>query len=387
MKKVNTSIYKYILLGVVAFCILAISATTVPTSLLVKAARTGSEWISSSPSLVTPSYAFQGIADSESDVELEYVFGKWKPIQNAQNIRFIARIGERYFFTLKDAVKALDNGEILEIGEGVYEEPLIIRDSNVVVRGVGHVLFQNTAAKGKAAIINKGNNNVFENIECRHIKVKHKNGACIRNQGKNITLNHVYFHDSESGLMTGKRPGKVVITNSRFERLGKNGRAHGLYAGGGELEISNSMFLSSIDEGHEIKTRAHKTLIRNSVIASMSGNDSRLIDASNGGVLIVEHSILQQGSASENQDAIGYGLEGFKYGENSIRLESNLILLERKGRNVLVRIKGDKVDPLFHNNTIVSQKRIPLGGRNLQYKSRGQASLPEYPLLPLSRLD
>jgi len=237
-------------------------------------------------------------------------------------------------------------------------------------------------AQGKAAIITKGNNIHIENIECRGIKVKDKNGACVRHEGSNLKLVHVYFHSSEAGLLSGAKGGRIEILDSRFERLGRQGQAHGIYIGGGELIVRGSHFIASVDEGHEIKSRAELTFIDKSIIASLSSEDSRLLDIPNGGRLIVTNSILQQGSGSSNQDAIGYGLENVSFTENTILLKNNIIVLERHGRSQLIHAAGDLVRTEAINNIIVSSDPVELPGFNLIFESRQEAGLPDYPVLP-----
>ncbi|MET0012488.1 MAG: hypothetical protein ABW088_02425 [Sedimenticola sp.] len=319
--------------------------------------------------------------------DIDAVFGRWKPLPGQEELHAVARIEGVHFSSLKKAVSTLRDGQTLEIGEGVYKEPLVLTQNDVTIKGVGHVVIDGVAARGKAAIINKGNNNRIENIECRNIKVKDRNGACIRHAGKNLTVSHVYFHDSESGILTHRKAGITIVENSRFERLGRSGSAHGIYAAGDHLIIMKSLFLAAQDQGHEIKSRTKKTYIKDSVIASLSGKDSRLVDISNGGELLIENSILQQGRASANQDAIGYGLEGIKHTENSIHLKDNLILLERSSSNILVHTRGNGIESVFDNNIVVSEEAVKMNGFNIQFSNREEAGLPEYPKLPLSRID
>ncbi|MET0116131.1 MAG: hypothetical protein ABW090_01770 [Sedimenticola sp.] len=326
----------------------------------------------------------KGSQDPSEDVTS--AIGNWEFLQNETSFQGRARIGDRIFPSISEAVSSLNDGDTLEIGVGIHKESIVIENNNITVRGIGRSVIEGVAAKGKAAILNKGDNNRIENIECRFITVKDKNGACIRHQGKNLVLVHVYFHHSESGLLSGRHPGEVVIRNSRFEQLGKSGRAHGVYMNGGTLIIDRSLFVASLDQGHEIKTRGERTVIKNSVIASLSGNDSRLIDVCAGGQLVIENSILQQGPNSVNQDAIGFGLEGYKHANNSIVLKDNLVLLERNLSNNFINIKGSDVKPVLHGNTFVSKEHIDIEGFNLSFANRAEAGLPDYPELPLSRI-
>jgi len=195
------------------------------------------------------------------DQEIAQNFKPWEPLISTNDDVKGIYIGKRSFSSLNKASKALRNGDTLYIGAGTYTEPLVIKASNISVVGRGHVIIERTSAEGKAAIIAKGNNTLIKNIECRHISVSDRNGACVRLAGSDLKLNHVYFHDSQQGLLTGAKPGHVEIDDSRFERLGHGGRAHGIYIGGGQLTLRNSLFLAAQNQGHEIKSRAERNIL------------------------------------------------------------------------------------------------------------------------------
>ncbi|RMF73370.1 MAG: hypothetical protein D6740_04060, partial [Alphaproteobacteria bacterium] len=213
------------------------------------------------------------------------------------------------FHSLKAAFEAARPFSRIHIGPGEWLEAAVVAAEGVVIEGKGAHL-KGRAAEGKAAIVVKADNVEIRDIECSGIAVPDRNGACVRLEGRNLALSGVHFHDSEEGLLTGPDPGIVAIWNSRFERLGRAGRAHGIYVGGGRLHISRSFFLAARDQGHEIKSRAVETIIEDTVIASLAGADSRLLDISHGGRLIIRRCVLEEGAASVNSDMIGYGLEG-----------------------------------------------------------------------------
>jgi tetrahydromethanopterin S-methyltransferase subunit F len=284
---------------------------------------------------------------------------------------------------LATAMKKAQNGSTIKLGAGSFEQAGILTADDVKIVGVeSETSIHSQTVQKKAALLIKGKNTVIENIECFNIQVRDGNGACIRFEGVNLELNNVYFHDSEQGLLTGPEPGKIMIMNSKFERLGKNGQAHGIYVGGGELYIYKSEFVSSKSEGMEIKSRAKKTVIDRSIVASLSGVDSRLLDIPNGGQLIVRDSVLQQGNESSNWDLIGFGLEGYFDAPHSIELVGNIILMEKGVTNWLLHIKDNKVRAKVENNVIVG---ISMGGifdNNFYFSDRQDAGLPVAPFLP-----
>jgi hypothetical protein len=149
-------------------------------------------------------------------------------------------------------------------------------------------------------LVIKGNDTTVTGLDCSEIGVPGGNGACIRLEGRNLNLDRVHFHDSEQGILGGGDGGQILITDSLFERLGAGGSAHGIYVAADRVLIRNSRILASQGEGHEVKTRARETVIESSVIASLGGVDSRLIDISNGGILKVTGSVLQKGPISSN---------------------------------------------------------------------------------------
>ena len=315
--------------------------------------------------------------------EIAMVFPDWQPLKASDIAPGAIRVGGKAFDSLKNAAAILEDGDTLTLGEGVYGEPLIITANHVRVVGDGHVVFKNAAAKGKGAILVKGNNITIKNIECSGVNVRDGNGSCVRQQGNNLSLEHVYFHDSQQGLLTGRDPGEVIIHDSRFEKLGANGRAHAIYVSGGRLLINDSFFIAAAGEGHEIKSRAEQTIIRNTLISSLSSRDSRLIDVSNGGFLSVYNSILHQGPNSSNQDLIGFGLENKNRHEtNRIEVVGNFIIMERDGSNRLVNALPGLAELSIRENIIISKKDPGIGVSNLVYKSREEAGLGPYPALP-----
>ena len=318
-----------------------------------------------------------------TDDELKKIILPYQPQHLGKVDHGVIDVSGQRFDSFAKASRAMQDGDTMIIGAGIYREPLIIRASNTAVIGDGLVIIEEADIQKKGAILVQGNWTELRNISCRKIESPHRNGACVRLEGKNLFLNHVHFYDSEQGLLAGgEAHGVVEVLDSRFENLGAGrGQAHGIYMGGGELSVSNSVFLRSKEQGHEIKSRASKTQIRNSIIASLDGRNSRLVDVPNGGVLLISQSILAQGPNSVNRDAIGYGLEGRAHPVSDIRIENNVILLERPQGNVLFHANSDSVRAQIANNVIVAPYDELDSGPNVVFKNRAEAGLKPYPAL------
>lgn len=323
-------------------------------------------------------------ARDEVQNQIRSQLAPWQPLAAGDLPAGEVRIGTRVFKNLQDAASALRNGDELQIGAGIYRTPLVISADDVTITGSGHVVIERKAAMGKGAIITKGDDIRISNIECRNIHVGDRNGACVRHQGRNLTLHHVYFHSSEQGLLTGKKPGRVHISDSRFEQLGKLGRAHGIYVGrDGELILEDSLVLAAKSWGHEVKSRAAVTRIRRSVIASLGSNDNRLIDVPHGGLLEITDSVLQQGPASGDDSAIGFALEGRPHASHKVVMDGNIVILERDGSDRLLHAgDADPILRLSNNAFINTDIDEDQDAGNLYFDSREEAGLQPFPHLP-----
>jgi len=316
---------------------------------------------------------------------VDELFLPWVPKGDISKLTQAINLNNQIYTNVADVLSALNDGDRIEFLSGVYQDPIVIEHDNITIVGVGHVIFEHGAAHGKGFILSKGNNLVVQNIECRHITVKDSNGACIRQEGTNLTLENVFFHSSENGILeTSKSAGKILIKNSRFQQLGKSGRAHGIYANTAEVLIENSLFLATKDQGHAIKNRGKKTSIRNAVIASLNSDDSRLIDIPNGGILELNNSFLQQGPITSNGQAIGFGLENVNYKENKIILKNNIFLLERFKTNNLLESNVDNLVIDSHGNVVISKNPVDAELNAIQFTTREQAGFPNYPKFPTS---
>lgn len=318
--------------------------------------------------------------------EIKSVFSPWQPTPGNKVMRQAFEVNNIGFDNLSLAVSALKAGDELFIAAGTYNTPLTISKNDITITGVGHVIFQGGVAAGKGFILSKGNHLTINNIECRDIAVRDGNGACVRHEGVNLTLNHVFFHSSQQGVLeTARQAGVIKIVNSRFEQLGFNGQAHGIYTNKASLYVEQSLFIATKKQGHAIKVRGKKLTIEKSVIVSLSSDDSRLIDMSNGGELLVVNSLLGQGPNSVNGQMIGYGLEGMSHQRNTINLIDNVIYLERLGSNYLLALpKEDQAIRLIqHNNMVIGEDNSQYKAvTNTYFSDRAELGLPLYPNLP-----
>jgi hypothetical protein len=305
--------------------------------------------------------------------------------------------------SLQAAVAAALPGDHVVLSPGIYEEGAIVTTPGLVVRGEPGAHLRGRAVEGKAALVIKADGVVIEGIECSGIAVRDDNGACIRIEGDDLTVRNVNFHDNQQGILSGPGGGALLVEDSRFERNGFRGLAHGVYIGPSveTFTFRNNRVLATTGEGHGVKSRAQRTVVENNVIAGLDGRDSRAIDVPNGGEVLIRGNVLQKGPNSANAQMIGLALEGQLHGTNATLIENNLIVFDTRPEGLiqdLARMVGllpargiviASESPgavVLQDNTIVGAHEIgggdPDDRDNRTYESRRTAGLPPYPVVP-----
>jgi VanZ family protein len=282
---------------------------------------------------------------------------------------------------VKAFAKAKDH-DIIRLSKGFYQQAAVLTASHVsIIAEPGAIIFGKTA-QSKGALVIKGDNNYIEGLECHSIYVPDNNGVCVRLEGKGITLNNVYFHHAQGGLLGSKKGGDIIIQNSRFEHLGDGAFYHGIYTlAPSRLFINNSYFLNNRNGGHEIKSRSIYTEITHSIIASSQSRDSRLIDVPNGGSLIVKDNILIEGPFSENHDLLSWGVEGIKHSSEQVIIKNNIIISDKFQAN-LISLKKQPNTFLVEGNFVVGNIKGLNKSDNFFFESREALSIKPAPFIP-----
>jgi hypothetical protein len=289
------------------------------------------------------------------------------------------------------AYSAAVAGDTIQIQPGTYTDCIYIQKSNLTITGVnGMPKMVNKVCGQKGILVTAAQNLTIKNLELSGA-TDNENYAGIRHDaaGFNLTLDNVYIHDNDDGILSSSSGDNIVISNSRFERNGMNnstGMAHNLYIGNAaSVKFTNSRSTAAKLGGHEFKTRAARTEILNSTLATLGGADSRLIDVSNGGILIVQDSVLEKSPGSSNNDMIAYGPEGLTAGRTySVTLTGNKVIGDRSPSDLIYFFKNANSITISSNTLVairtVSNLGTPTG--NTAFASRTAAGYAAYPWLP-----
>lgn len=229
-------------------------------------------------------------------------------------------------------------GDTIEIDSDIYSgTPSLAawQVDNLLIRGIGgrpHLIANGQAIWGKGIWVLAGDNITVENIEFSEASVPDENGAGIRLDGVGLTVRNCYFHDNENGILTNNsNAGDILIEYSEFNHNGfGDGQSHNLYIG----KVNKLTFKYNYSHhayiGHNLKSRAKENIILyNKIMDESTGESSRLIDLPAGGFSVVMGNLLMQGNSAQNNNLVGYGLEGLQYTQNDLYVINNTLVNKR----------------------------------------------------------
>jgi hypothetical protein len=239
------------------------------------------------------------------------------------------RVGASQTYKAPSAAAAVaKNGDHIEIEPGQYFDCAVWNADSLVIEGTGPgVVITDKTCMGKGLFVIEGNNTTVRNLTLTRARVPDMNGAGIRLDRGSLTVDTVKFIDNQNGLFGGAPGTTVTVRNSDFDRNGicSGACAHGIYIENVDLvRVENSHF-SNTRQAHSIKSRALRTeVISCTITDGPEGTSSYLIEAPNGGALIVRDNTLEKGPKSENHNAaIAIGAEGVTHPTPEIVITNN----------------------------------------------------------------
>jgi hypothetical protein len=271
--------------------------------------------------------------------------------------------GQRYS-KLSQALRDASDGDVIEIDSGgKYDgDVCLIRPNNLTIRGVGKTRAKFPAAGkyygGKAIWVIRGANVTVENIEFSGVRVRDKNGAGIRAEGKGLTVRNCKFHDCEDGILGGA--GTMLIEYSEFSECGLDGRSHNLYINNIDKLVFRYNYSHHAKVGHLLKSRARENhILYNYFTDGKTGSSSYVINLPNGGRSFIVGNILVQGAKTQNSTMFAYGEEGVKYSESELYVVNNTLINNRHTSVFLnVRKVPAKFKCIVSNNIFVGKGAI-----------------------------
>ncbi|WP_376097816.1 NosD domain-containing protein [Roseomonas sp. CCTCC AB2023176] len=234
--------------------------------------------------------------------------------------------------SIASAVSAAEDGDVLKVQAGTYTNDFATISKKITIEGVGgmvHLEATRSPPDGKA-ILTVNTDATIKNLEFSGARVPDGNGAGIRYQGGDLTVEDSYFHDNQNGILANSSAGgTITIRDSEFRHNGTgDGRTHNIYVNTiDKLTIEDSWFHDAVT-GHQIKSRALETVVTDSRITDDGGNGSYSIDLPNGGKALIADNEIQQGARSGNPAIIHFGGEGDPRPGSSLTITGNTVVNE-----------------------------------------------------------
>jgi hypothetical protein len=203
------------------------------------------------------------------------------------------------------AAQIARDGDDIVIDPGTYFDCAVWSANHLTISGTGGaVVITDKTCQGKALFVIDGNDATVQHITFARARVVDGNGAGIRLEGRNLTVENSRFVDNQSGILAGDAPGGVIaIRDTEFDDNGacQGACAHALRVGRiGLLRVSKSRF-SGTKLAHAIISNAQRNeLIDNLIEDGPAGTSSYLVDLPSGGSILLDHNVLEKGPNSSN---------------------------------------------------------------------------------------
>ena len=253
---------------------------------------------------------------------------------------------DKKFKKPSQAIAAAKDGDTIAIDAGTYlNDWTTIRKNNLVLRGVGGLAVlksQGMISNGKAIWVVAGDNIHIENVEFRGARVRDRNGAGIRQEGRKLTLRHCRFIDNENGILGGRPETVFDIQHCEFAHnsLVAEPGTHNLYVMGNKL-IFKFNYSHHAKICHLLKSRTATNIIAyNRFSDEQDGSSSYVINLPNAGRAYIVGNILHQGPNCQNRTMVAYGEEGPRGDDHEFQFINNTAINDcQRGSPTFVSVR------------------------------------------------
>lgn len=266
----------------------------------------------------------------------------------------------RSFSRIGDAIRAARPGNTILVDAGSYPgDTATVDKDGLSLRAIGgrvDIAAAGRAVEGKAIWVVRAHRISIEGFDFRDTVVPDRNGAGIRFERGSLLLRDCGFFHNQTGLLSGNDGLAVLeIENCEFGWNGYgDGQSHQLYAGKiARLTVSGSYFHHA-NEGQLIKSRAAESLILyNRLSDEIGGEASYELEFPSGGRALAVGNLIQQSSTTRNSTMVSFGVEGYAWPVNELRLSHNTLIDKRPANGIYLFVKPGPSQAWAVNNLLV----------------------------------
>ncbi|MDQ2802849.1 MAG: hypothetical protein M3Y41_09245, partial [Pseudomonadota bacterium] len=254
----------------------------------------------------------------------------------------ILTVGSRQQYqTIAQTVAASHTGDTVAVQAGTYTNDFLTITDSITLQAVGGMVSIDATEPppNLKGIITVGDASNAPTVTITGFELSGaaipasdgNNGAGIRYQSGNLTLNDDFIHNNQDGILAPpivQGTGTITVNASEFAANGAgDGYSHNLYIGDVAQFTFENSYSTGAMLGHDIKSRALNTTITGSRITDgPSGPTSYEIDLPNGGNAVIQGNTIEQGPAGQNPIIISYGEEGAIHPNSTLTVSGNTIL-------------------------------------------------------------
>ena len=225
------------------------------------------------------------------------------------------------------AAAAAQDGDTIEIEPGTYiDDCATWTKDKLTIKGVGErpvIDSKGQASEEKGIWVIKGDNTTIDNVELTGCAVKDRNGAGIRQEGRNLTLRNCFIHHNENGIFAGDNSqSDIKIEFCEFSQNGYgNGNSHNIYINFIHSFQLRGCFVHNPRNGDNVKSRAQANFILYNRLADDDDSNAALpLNFPNGGACYVVGNVIRKGAHTSNATFVSVGAEGAKNQKQSLYL-------------------------------------------------------------------
>jgi hypothetical protein len=277
----------------------------------------------------------------------------------------------------REAAAVAVDGDLVVFDPGIYRECAIWPASRLTIEArtppaamkltvMNQTIVTGPTCGDRGLFVFLGSDITVRGLIFEHARDSEHTGAGILMEGGNLTVENSVFLDNENGILAGGPPASVVrIRHVWFEGNGscEGPCAHALYVGKpiARLEVSNCLFRDT-HIGHNIKSRARATMVRDSQIEDgPTGTSSYLIELPDGGDATILNNVLHKGVNTGNREvAISIGTEHLGNPTHSLVIRANQFTSDLADPVRFVRNRTDTPARLTGN--VLTGRVVPLEG-------------------------
>jgi GT2 family glycosyltransferase len=226
------------------------------------------------------------------------------------------------------AAQAAQDGDTIAIDPGEYYDCAVWSRNRLTILGTGPgVLITDATCQGKALFITRGDNITIRNLGFARARVPDRNGAGIRAEGGNLTVESSRFINNETGLLAADRPGATLrVIDCSFTANGVRDAvtpSPALSAGAiAILHVERSRFADSRGGVHILSAAGRTELLGNRIEDGNTGVRDALVLLQDTTTLVMEDNTLRRGPSGARSNA-AVRAEG---GAGTLALRRNILV-------------------------------------------------------------